>query len=369
LRSQIKNKKDKKKTDKITKVITAASIAGIFFAISYFVFVKDVLQGPTVIFPTPEEKINSEGLPLKEKEKTAWIWQSPMTLKDEEWRQYLEFAKKEGLTTLYLDITDYTDIFEQIDVAKKERDLSAFNDALRNKVRAASELNIAIEAVAGQSHWGNSSHWYLPLELVSYVQKYNTSGRPEERLAGIQFDIEPAEQKDFDTSSESQKELMIREFLTLIEGIAKRVASESPTMRIGFAIPFWFDGASDRLGNIDYNGSSKPASEHVIDALSQAPNGYVALLAYRNQAEGDGGSIKQAQREFDYTDRAGRKVSIILAQEFTPIDEKTATFYGTKKNDTIDEISALRSAYESHSNFRGIAFHDLAYYKLMIEGS
>ena len=83
-----------------------------------------------------------------------------------------------------------------------------------------------------------------------------------------------------------------------------RIQYGNEGLALGFAIPFWFDGTPEAPA-VQFGESPEPkaAAFHLIDMLRDLPEVYVLVMAYRNHASGDDGSIELVEREVE---RPGR---------------------------------------------------------------
>jgi hypothetical protein len=86
--------------------------------------------------------------------------------------------RRDGFSAVYADIGEY----------------------LRRFVARASSL--AVHAVAGGPNWTTESHRYLGPKVLELVADHNADAEPDERLKGVQFDIEHV-RREFDYASAS----------------------------------------------------------------------------------------------------------------------------------------------------------------------
>jgi hypothetical protein len=62
--------------------------------------------------------------------------------------------------------------------------------------------------------------------------------------------------------------------------------------------------------------------------LGNLPEAYVLVMAYRNHASGDDGSVELAEREFDFASRVAHAASgIVVGQELTEVTPTKLSFW------------------------------------------
>lgn len=296
----------------------------------------------------------------------AWVWKPPVQLSDKEQKDILDFANQEGITTLYVSIDEYIDITEISDSTKREAELNIFKQRLRQFTRQASQQHIKIQALAGGPLWANLSHTYIPKRILAFVVEYNRQSAPEERLEGIQFDIEPYSQEGFTRNKKTQGEIL-RNYIVLVDALVKDVKKQDSNLILGFAIPIWFDNQTRDLPQISWQGVSKPVGWHVLDVLRGHARSYVVLMDYRNQTETKNGSIAHAADEFAYASTEAPGVGIIIAQEAGSGVPEHTTFHRKGKTALKKAVQRLAEAYRDYPQLRGFAVHDFQSYRTLQE--
>ena len=167
---------------------------------------------------------------------------------------------------------------------------------------------------------------------------------PGARFDGLHFDVEPHALPGW---TEAGREALAQAFLDAAEDWIARARAVDPRLRIGAALPFWFDGVS-----VGWRGRTRPLNEHLQDAFD-----YVALMAYRNHAEGRDGLIPLVEGELAYGDRIGRPVRVGL--ETAPATPDKLTFHGLGPGALAREMATARRRLRRHPSFEGFALHHL----------
>ena len=170
------------------------------------------------------------------------------------------------------------------------------------------------------------------------------SAEPSARFDGLHFDVEP---HALPTWTEATREALARAYLDAAEGWIAQARAADPHLRVGAALPFWFDGLP-----VTWRGRLRPLNEHLQDAFD-----YVALMAYRNRADGRDGLIHLAEGELAYGDRIGRPV--VVGLETSPATPEKVTFHGQDAAALPREMATARKAFERHPSFAGFALHHL----------
>lgn len=352
---KIKNKTilPSKKARLIFLAILAALLIFLSSAIShmlgYFDFVKG-MKTQKYFFP--------EGYEI-----SAWLWRPPDEMDDETMNILLEFAKKEGINKIYLDISKYIDIVEGEN--NTYRGLARFTTANKKFINKANSLNISVEALVGDSSWSRDHLSYIPLSIMDYVLTYNYQN-PEAKFAGIQFDIEFYNQKDY---AKNKQERML-EFLNLTKEVinkAKKYNLKQDKFDVGFAMPYWLEDNKNNFPPLKYAGDTNSFMENFFSLLEEYPNSYVVLMAYRNKAEGRNGVINIVSEELNYLKNKQSNTKIVIAQE-TTIGEGPHTTYMRKSEQELKRtLNIVVDKYQDFENLAGFAIHDLPSYQKLTQ--
>jgi len=281
--------------------------------------------------------------------------------------QRLNTLRRDGFKTVYVDIGEYLEVADQPESRTQRTRLSQLNGDLRRLVSRASNLGLAVHAVAGGPNWTDASHRYLGPKLVKLVADYNTTAAADERLQGVQLDIEPY----VDTSFWNDVDTSLKSYLWTLQTIVDtykqaRTQVGNSGLRLGFAIPFWFDGVPEapavEFGPTESTRTTKPAAFHLIDMLRQLPEAYILVMAYRNFTAGTDGSIEHVRSEFDYASQIGAACGIVVGQEFTKITPEKLSFWWTGRAAFRQAALEIAGAYGQLPQFRGLAVDDMNAY-------
>jgi hypothetical protein len=281
----------------------------------------------------------------------------------------LEALQADGFKTIYVDISEY------VEAAAQQAPLDQLNGKLKEFVANATDHQLAVHAVAGEPNWTDQTLRHLGPMTVDLVAAYNNPNNTlaNEKLQGIQFDIEPYVDPAWWTNVQAS----LKAYLSTIQAIVyhyNQVVPPGPTrLQLGVAIPFWYDGTAD-VPAVQYGKSSKPAPAafHLIDMLGTNNRAYVLVMAYRNFASHQDrrinvdGSIALVSGEFDYARKSRATCGIVIGQEFGDLTDQYAfkTSFGTVGHAAFRQAaSELVAAYGGRSQFRGLSVNHLDAYE------
>ncbi|WP_400161874.1 hypothetical protein ACAF76_016095 [Brevibacillus sp. TJ4] len=265
-------------------------------------------------------------------EKATWLWQSERMI--EERQEILDFAKEQGISLMYV----------RFDM---DRPFSAYRPFLRE----AAQRGIEVHAVAGDPAWALTGHRDRMLRIAKWVRQYNQQVQPEERIRGIQLDIEPY----LLPAWEQERERVVREWQENIEDFLQEVRAESG-LHTSAAIAFWLD---------EIPAASEP--ELSLSAWMIRRFDTVVVMAYRDQAEGANGIVELVEQELQQSAEQGKK--LLVAVNLKSQDEPHTTFADEGVAEMEKQIRIVAQLLAEHPAFGGIAIHDYRYWQELREVS
>lgn len=225
--------------------------------------------------------------------------------------------------------------------------------AYRGFIRAAHGKGIKVYALLG-SWYLHTERYVLPahrdkaVAMLQRVLDYNAGSAADERFDGVNYDIEP---HLLDEWNDENRPRLLRDFLEMSAALMDARRKSGQRLQIGPAMPFWWDGIE-----LDWRGARKPVSEHVIDTTD-----YVALMDYRNRAEGGDGILAHAQDEMAYAGKTGKQV--VVGLEFNPAQPAKLSFNGQGEAAFEREAGKVETAYRGQAAFGGFVFHHYEGYR------
>lgn len=256
--------------------------------------------------------------------------------------QGIAFLKAKSIGTVYL----YADAWRgrNLIVSQPER--------YRRLLRRLHGSGLKVYALLGSGYL-NTERYVLPRhreEAVAMLQRvldYNKVAAPEERFDGINLDIEPHILAEWST----RKMELLANFLDMSDTLMRVKAQSGQALPIGPAIPFWLDGIQ-----LDWHGRRKPVNQHVQDIYD-----YVALMDYRDHADGGDGLVSHAMDELAYGETIGRPV--LIGIETMPNELKKVSFNHLGEPDLERELAATSRSVGGMRSFGGFVVHHYASYR------
>jgi hypothetical protein len=293
----------------------------------------------------------------------AYEWRGLGQLTRPSTSQRLRFLQSQGFTTVYVDLGEYLDAADRPKTPARQALLRRLAGNLGYFVAEAARLGLTVHAVGAAPTWTDPDLRYLGPKLVRLVGQYNATAPPAQRLRGVQLDIEPYVDPDF--FDDPQHGLLayldtMRDVVASYRQVRARPGNQ--TLRLGVAIPFWFDGEADAPGPVPFDGATKPAAFHLVDMLADLAHAYLVVMAYRNFTAGEDGSIRLLRSEFDYLASAGARCGLVVGQEYTEEDPPRVTFHGLGRGVFRAAAAEIAAAYGHRAQFGGVSVNDVDAY-------
>jgi len=222
----------------------------------------------------------------------------------------------------------------------------------RRLVRRLHASGLRVYALLGSAYL-HTERYVLPrhhadaVAMLQRVLDYNRTAAPEERFDGVNVDIEPHILPEWS----ARKMELLAGFLDMSDALMRTVRASGQSLPVGPAIPFWLDGIQ-----LEWKGRRKPVSQHVQDTYD-----YVALMDYRDRAEGGDGIVSHAMDELQYGETIGRRV--LIGVETMPNAIKKVSFHHLREPDLERELDETRAAVGGMPSFRGFVVHHYGSYR------
>lgn len=222
----------------------------------------------------------------------------------------------------------------------------------RRLIRRLHASGLRVYALLGSAYL-RTERYVLPkhhadaVAMLQRVLDYNRTAAPEERFDGVNVDIEPHILPEWS----ARKMELLAGFLDMSDALMRTVRASGQSLPVGPAIPFWLDGIQ-----LEWKGRRKPVSQHVQDTYD-----YVALMDYRDRAEGGDGIISHAMDELRYGEAIGRRV--LIGVETMPNAIKKVSFHHLREADLERELGETREAVGTMPSFGGFVVHHYGSYR------
>ncbi|MFC5570944.1 hypothetical protein ACFPN1_12815 [Lysobacter yangpyeongensis] len=290
--------------------------------------------------------LSMAALPASAASRAVWTWERDsyaMLESAEEAQGALTFLHGRGIDTVYL----YADAFEGRNLISEQP------QRYRRFIADAHMRGFKVYALLGSAYL-KTERYILPerrrdaVAMLQRVLDYNAAAPADARFDGINLDIEP---HLLDAWDDAHREDLLRDMLDVSAEWMRMKQASKQTLAIGPAVPFWFDGIPVR-----WRGTTKPASEHLADLYD-----YLALMDYRDHADGRDGIVAHAAKEMDYARQAGKRV--VIGLELGDNELKKVTFHHRSEADLAREMAATEAAYGESPAFAGFALHHYRSYR------
>lgn len=281
--------------------------------------------------------------------RAVWIWEKDsyeLLENRSAAKEAAGFFKSKGIDTVYL----YADSFKDRSLLLKKPRL------YRSLIKRLRREGIKTYALLGSSYL-NTETYVLPekhpeaMAMLKRVLDYNAAAPAPCRFDGVNLDIEPHMLSEWKDS----KLQLLKNFLDMGRKLTDLKKAYGQPLPVGPAVPFWLDEIK-----LEWEGRLKPASEHAADAYD-----YLALMDYRNRAEGPDGIIAHAEAELEYAALTGRKVVIGLETRKNEVEK--VTFNHLREEDLERELSLAEKTFSSEPAFGGFVIHHYRSYRNWLE--
>jgi hypothetical protein len=287
----------------------------------------------------------SANVSAPEPERAIWIWEkdSYAMLEDRSAADdAIRFLNSKHINTIYL----YADTFDKQNLIVSQPQMYS------RLIQRLHQGGIHTYALLGSAYL-HTEEYILPehrsaaLSMMQRVLDFNSRAAPDERFDGVNLDIEP----HILDLWPAQKIQLLEWFLDMSQSLMELKKASGQTLSVGPAIPFWLDSIE-----LEWHGQTKRVSDHVQDIYD-----YVALMDYRDHAEGTDGIISHAKDELIYAGLHNRKVMIGL--EVTPNDIQKVSFNHLTEQDMERELSLAEKGFADQPGFAGFVIHHYRGYR------
>lgn len=251
----------------------------------------------------------NEPVTLYKQDRAMWIWEpaaynlllnpGSRTVLDAFARDTSTFGS-DPITTFYLAVGSFggMDILE--DDPGKLREFMTWAHGRGYKVQATIAGGTSPPFLGAYERYHTSA-----VRAIEQIINYNIASASNERFDGVNVDIEPYILPDFKTNVPS---LQIQHLDGLFKMIQRRDTA-GINLPFGPAIPKWYDSLP-QAQNIEWRGATKWLSEQIQDISD-----YIAMMDYRDSADGSAGITQGALGELAYADSIGKPNSVVIGVE------------------------------------------------------
>lgn len=258
-------------------------------------------------------------------DKGTWLWHTSKIVEEPD--EVLRFLKEKDVNHVYLQIN---------------RDMKSH--AYQSFISEATKEGISIHALDGSKNWISDRERFDL--FMNWVKAYQDQANEEEKFAGIHLDVEPY----LHDMWEQDYQQAILAYQNILSDAAEK--AEQWDLLFAADIPFWYD---TKYFDNPTHGKGL-LHKWVIETADE-----VAIMAYRNSAEGSNGIIELSQNEVQYAKEIEKKVTVgVETKEITSYDH--ISFYSLGEKTLQNELSKVHDYFKSSSGYNGIAVHSYKYW-------
>lgn len=273
-----------------------------------------------------------------------WVWEAETfrLLDDAPWRrETVHLLQQRGFNALYL----YADAYHG---RLPLRDEPRLYRALISELHSG---GFRVYALLGSAHLQTENYVFPEkreeaMAMVNRVFDYNAAAERDERFDGINLDVEPYLTDAWDHDPER----VLRLYLDLTEAIMASKQSHGSKIAVGPAMPFWWDGRK-----VNWHGRHRPMNE-----LVQSMYDYVAVMDYRDHAEGRDSIISLIEEEMPFAAKVGKL--LVIGVDVGPGETEKLSFRHRDETYMRNELAKVRAHYGESPAFGGFAVHHLGTY-------
>lgn len=253
-----------------------------------------------------------------------------------------------GVNTLYVDIT------EAVTLSRDHSDqLAGFESAFAQLVSEADADGFRVDAVGGDPAWATTQK-KGPAELLSVVSEI-LAASPGVSLDGVQFDVEPWGLKHWKT----HRAAYARDWLRFIGSTVTAWQSDGLSGRLGFTVPYWFDGDTGGVPRVTFGGVTNYPFQLALTVLSPLSETTLNVMAYRNTTSGPNGSVALFGGNVNAVIAAGSQTQLLAGQETGDVRPAETTFYGLTCGTFETATGQIADAFDGDAPYQGIAVDDV----------
>jgi hypothetical protein len=288
--------------------------------------------------------------------RSLWIWDATTITDPAKRTSAFELCQRHGISVIFISTGSVfaPDVPSRPPVSAAQ--LAQFN-------LAASAIGIDVHALDGDPSHALAANHQRVLNRFTLAINFNHTQPPEARLRGFQWNIEPYVLAQWRNDPSSHPEIL-HQFLTLVEAFAEQARNAPTSLPLGFALPFWFD---DPARSLAFKGVSLPPTFHIMRMLQPLTEPYIALMSYRDTVSGPNSTLSITADERAYAAAHTPNVSLWIGQETGPFDPPHITFAQEGPAALDAAVLQLTAALANEAVVAGVAIHQIAYYRAMLE--
>ncbi|MBB6673327.1 hypothetical protein [Cohnella nanjingensis] len=261
--------------------------------------------------------------------RVTWVWDLDALLA-ERTGAIIPFLREHRVSTVY--------VHADAELAKP-----GMPEKYRAFIAEAREAKIQVHALGGEREWALPDRMQGLRAFLDRVADYNASVPEASRFTGIHLDVEPYLLPKWETD-EASVVAGWREMMAAYKDFA-----HAHGLHAGVDLPFWLDKVK------------LPDDERTLDAWMLDTADSVALMSYRNRAEGSNGVLSLVKPMMQAAEAARKSdKQVFIGLNVAPDEASSLTFHEEGAGRFRQVADRIAARYTDDPAFGGIAVHDLA---------
>ena len=287
-----------------------------------------------------------------------WVYKTELVMSSTEERAGLfEFCKERQITDLFWQVH-----FSPAGISP----CTLENEELtRGFLREANARALRVHALTGDpSHTRREKHDRV-LAYTDALIAFAGDSSPEARFHGLHLDIEPHGLPEWKGASgeagSAVKVSLLTQWVAIHYLVAERLSESGTSLVLGSDIVFWLDKMNpdgSPVYPVTFRGVKKDPAKHLLDVVD-----HVAIMSYRDTAEGRNGIISLVGKTIDYADTT--KARVFVGVKMADIGPEKESFFGQTETQMIAALKPVEETFRPHPGYAGLAFFHYEAYKVM----
>lgn len=265
---------------------------------------------------------------------SVWLWDDASQWDSDAKEKLILNLQAWDVKTVYISFNEYLDM---VDAVGNPELIAAYRTEMVDLLRRLDAGNLEVVALVGNQKWAGADYWYLPEKAVELVADINRE-QGKALVRGIQYNLEFYSLPEY----QDQKEVMDADYYALVRRL--RELTLAADVGLELTVPAW-------------------GREYVSEILAagELPPLVFVIMAYRNQAQGEDGSIGISKELVELISAVeGGQFKIAQETNTLGVESPKLTFAGKTTAEMMHEVGLVHSFYESKPGYVGIAVHDYA---------
>ena len=278
--------------------------------------------------PRPQGESGSKASPPA---RALWVWKPEFLKNPSELDSLLAFAARRRIGAIFLSAhTDW---------------LLRQPQLYRRLLRRSHAQGISVQALAGEPEWLLPDHRAGAAAFLEALGEYDRRSRPQERFDALHLDVEPQSLPQWKAG---ERNAVAARYLEFLDWVLRQAQPQALPLAVDVPVSF------NQLAV-----GSTPLIAGIFDRADQ-----VVVMAYKDTPE----KVMEASREeMGSADAAGKKLWVGISADPAHLPSRSP---GGPAESDLEAIAApVEAAFGRHPAFLGLAIHDYARYRRLVQRS